>query len=1028
MDSGCTDHMISSEKYFEKSVVLRNPIDVNLPDGTKIKATKIGNVKTYFKVDDCMNEIKIGNVYFVKGLNKNILSFAKIAAKAKIEAQFDVAKIIDTKNNEVLAVAQKVDNLYFLKSYKDACVKSVNEIFVNETKLTQKERWHRALGHVNFKYLDKIIKDKLLNGLPEKLEREKMKCATCIESKMTNKPFENNREHAKSTLEIVHTDLNGPQSILGYKNQKYFLTFVDDYSKCARIYVLKSKTEVAGCLKDYANLVENKLGKRIKKFQCDKGTEYLNDEIYNFVREKGIKILPCPTDVHELNGVAERYNRSVMDVSRCLCKEAGVSKIYWPEMVETAAYLKNRTIANTIENKTPYEIFFGKKPNVKHLKIYGSRVFVRESEKKRKKWDDKSEMGVLVGYTHFGYRVLKNNKVIEARHVEIVDKSTKLICMRKQYENSPEFVNFDLDESTAESCENDDEVAANEASDGDAADGESNAADDLFENVGPRAVEVPDQRTRRASVRNRKRPERFGDAVSHCIYVNYVNANVPSTYEDAINSSESREWRKAMDEEILCLDKNETWQVVERPRDKKVIDVKWVYKRKPDGKCKARLVVRGFQQREHLENVYSPVGKMQTLKVLLSYSCMNDLHVEQMDVETAFLNGEVESEVYVYQPEGYEGDPNKVCRLRKALYGLRESPIAWYRTFNDYVKTLGFVVSNYDSCLYVNKNAKDYIYLLVFVDDLLICSRNLEAINNIKLKLTERFVMKDLGEIKSYIGIDINYYKNKNLMFLNQTKYIESLAEKYNLKEAKLYDTPMEAGLKLNQSERTDESIKYRNLIGELLYIGSGTRPDISYSVNYLSRFQNCYDSTHFKYALRVMKYLYRTKDLSLKYSRSEKAEKIDCFVDSDYAGDSVDRKSTSGYVIRMHGNVIFWKSKKQNVVAKCSTFAEYIALSEAVTEVLFIRNLCDEIFEMRLSNPFKIFEDNSGAVAIAKFGNFTKNSKHIEVQYHFINENYQKKIINIVKVETDRNLADMLTKALSKDKFMKNRLKLKLL
>lgn len=252
---------------------------------------------------------------------------------------------------------------------------------------------------------------------------------------------------------------------------------------------------------------------------------------------------------------------------------------------------------------------------------------------------------------------------------------------------------------------------------------------------------------------------------------------------------------------------------------------------------------------------------------------------------------------------------------------------------------MNFVRSNYDYCLYVNRASKDPIYILIFVDDLLICCKNKNKIEEIKTSLVKRFAMKDLVKVKNYIGIDIDYSVDKKVMTLNQTKYIESLAAKYDLEYAKLYDTPMETNLKLEQAKEVDKNIKYRNIIGELLYISTGTRPDVAYSVNYLSRFQSCYNRTHYKYALRVLKYLYKTKDLKLTYYDNIDTEILDCMVDSDYAGDNVDRKSTSGYIIRFFGNLIVWKTHKQNTVTKCSTFAEYIALSEAVTEVLFIRN-----------------------------------------------------------------------------------------
>ena len=284
----------------------------------------------------------------------------------------------------------------------------------------------------------------------------------------------------------------------------------------------------------------------------------------------------------------------------------------------------------------------------------------------------------------------------------------------------------------------------------------------------------------------------------------------------------------------------------------------------------------------------------------------------------------------------------------------------------------------------------------------------------------ERFIMKDLGKIDQYIGIDIEYSEDRDKSTLSQTKYIESLAIKYNLENAKLYD--MESNLPLEQANEINERIKYRNLIGELLYVSTGTRPDIAYSVNYFSRYQSCYDQRHFKYAMRILKYLFKTKDLKLTYYNNVDSEVLDSMVDSDYAGDNVARKSTTGFIIRLYGNLIFWKTHKQSTVTKCSTFAEYTAISEAVTESLFIRNLLCKSFNVKFNKPIKMFEDNSGAIAMAKFGNFTKNSKHIEVQYHYINENYENGIIDVVKIDSKFNLADMLTKSLDKTKFLQNR------
>ncbi|KAK2577963.1 hypothetical protein KPH14_012263 [Odynerus spinipes] len=274
-----------------------------------------------------------------------------------------------------------------------------------------------------------------------------------------------------------------------------------------------------------------------------------------------------------------------------------------------------------------------------------------------------------------------------------------------------------------------------------------------------------------------------------------------------------------------------------------------------------------------------------------------------------------------------------------------------------------------------------------------------------------------MGQVKTYLGIDIEYDEKKSEMSLSQKNYIESLVRKYELESAKLYATPMEQNLKCNPAESLCENIQYRNLIGVLLYLSTGTRPDISYSVNYLSRFQNCYDNSHYKYALRILKYLYLTKDLKLNFKRNLDNDLVDCFVDADWAGDPTDRKSTTGYVIRMFGNVIDWKSRKQSSVTKSSTGAEYVALSESVSEVLAIKELLQD-FNIIIKEPIKIYEDNVGAVDISHLGNFTKRSKYIKVHYHFVNENYLMGKIDVVKIDSKENIADIFTKSLGRNKF----------
>ena len=347
LDSGCTDHVINDDKYYSDSIILKVPVNVKIGDGTILEATKVGNVISKFQVFNEKIEIKMKNVFFVEKMDRNLISYAKITNNNKIVSKENTSKVYNSLN-ELIAIAWKEGSLYKMYSYIDE-EKESNMAMKTDKSMTSKEKWHRILGHVNFSYLNTMCKNHVLEGLPEEVESDYLKCATCIQNKMHNLPFDNNRTKANVILELVHTDLNGPHATTGFNGEKYFLTFVDDYSKLTKIYTIKSKSEVHDCFVDYINLVENMTGSKVKKLRCDNGTEYLNSAIYKFIREKGISINACPPYTHELNGTAERYNRSVMDVSRCLLAEAKVHNSFWSEVVCAAAYLKNRTIANTIE-------------------------------------------------------------------------------------------------------------------------------------------------------------------------------------------------------------------------------------------------------------------------------------------------------------------------------------------------------------------------------------------------------------------------------------------------------------------------------------------------------------------------------------------------------------------------------------------------------------------------------------------------------------------------------------------------------
>lgn len=972
IDSGCTDHITKTDEYFYSSVDLKTKTEVKLGNSDVIKATKIGNIMCRFRSGDKNITVDIKNVYYVPEIGRNLLSVSSIMSTNKTVIFSGKYAEIYNEKNEFLFHSKQNKKLFSItcEVLKGADAISANHIAKN---MSTKERFHRILGHVNFKDLNIMCRDKYLDDLPDHLDNNFISCKICLESKMSNKEYASERRRARYCGEIVHSDVKY-LDVDGFNGEKYFVTFIEDYSRIARAYPIKNKSEVYDKFVEYFNILKNYAEGPLCEFRCDNGKEFLNKEFYNLAKNEGFRIFPCIAYNHQLNGVAERYNRTIMDRVRCLRKESKLDRKYWPEFVLAACFVGNRLRnSSTFESKTPFEIFFGRKPSAKNLKIYGSRVYVRIPDEKRKTSDDKAVEGILIGYTDLGYRVLINGKIELARNVQVVEPGTDFIQISDDEENDDNEIEKDNNEGST--------------------------------------IDRP--------VRKRRLPNKYDDFI---ISVNLADLDAPKSFDEAINSVDSQNWKDAMIKEFSALNDSKTWELIPKPVDKKILSVKWVYKKKSEDNFKARLVVRGYEQKDQIDEIYAPVAKMSTLRLLLSLSVKRGFNVHHMDVETAFLNSDVKSEVYVSQPDGFIKNENMVYHLKKSLYGLRESPRNWYDHFNNFITKLGFTRSNHDLCLYCN--VKSEIYCILFVDDLLICGPDKELIESIKSEFKIQFKMKDLGNVKRYLGIEIDFNKSTREMKLSQEEYIETLAEKFGIVHSRIKHTPMETGLKLFEG-KINESLNYRNLIGALSYIAQATRPDIMYAINYLSRFQNCCSDTHYKHAIRILIYLYHSKHLSLHFT-GDSDIMICGYSDSDWAGDPTDSKSTTGSIIKVFGNPIFWKTVKQKSVSRSSTQAEYIALAYTIEEILFIKNILVDLgLSKDLLNEIKIYVDNISCIMLAKNGNFSKRSKHINVALHFVHDTVNNKLIDVVKIDGNVNLADTFTKSLCRDKFENYRYKM---
>ncbi|KAL4317979.1 hypothetical protein GQ457_18G008540 [Hibiscus cannabinus] len=529
---------------------------------------------------------------------------------------------------------------------------------------------------------------------------------------------------------------------------------------------------------------------------------------------------------------------------------------------------------------------------------------------------------------------------------------------------------------------------------------------------------------------NVKAPSRFGfeDMASFALH---ISSDDPVTFQGAITSQEKGKWMAAMVEEMESLRKNQTWELVRLPEGKKAIGCKWVYKRKlavseKEGeKFKARLVAKGFSQQKGVDydEIFSPVVRHTSIRAVLALVASSDLHLEQMDVKTAFLHGDLEEQIYMQQPEGFtqSGDEHLVCRLKKSLYGLKQSPRQWYKRFDSYMIQIGYKRCEYDCCVYV-KSLDDgsFIFLLLYVDDMLIAAKNMHDVVGLKALLSQEFDMKDLGAAKKILGMKIHRDRSSRKLWLSQQSYVEKVLDRFGMSNAKPVSTPLANHFKLSSElcPKTDKEceemakVPYASAVGCLMYAMVCTRPDLAHVVGHVSK----PGRRHWEAIKWIFRYLKGTVGHGIVFGSQQHDPLVVGYVDSDYAGDLDDRRSTTGYVFTLGGGPICWKSTVQPIVALSTTEAEYMAVAEAAKEALWLIGLVKELGLEQ--GGVQLHCNSQSAIHLAKNQVYHARMKHIDVRFHKIRELIASDEILLQKVHTANNAADMLTKTVVTDKF----------
>ena len=506
----------------------------------------------------------------------------------------------------------------------------------------------------------------------------------------------------------------------------------------------------------------------------------------------------------------------------------------------------------------------------------------------------------------------------------------------------------------------------------------------------------------------------------------YEKCNVtfvePSTFEEA---SKEEGWLDAMKEEMCMIEKNQIWKLVKRPKNRNVIGLKWVYRAKmnPGGslhKLKARLVVKGYAQQPGVDfgDTFAAVARHDTIRLLIALAAKNKWKMFHLDVKSAFLNGDLEEEIFVDHPQGFEvaRKEGMVYKLYKALYGLKQAPKAWYSKIDSYLVECGFRRSENEATLYTRKDEEGkFLIVSLYVDDMLVTGSDEMQISNFKSEMERVFEMSDLGLMTYFLGIEIHQDKEGN--FISQQKYARDILKKFKMESCKAVATPLVANEKLskeNGGARIDESV-YRSLIGSLLYL-TITRRDLMFAASLLSRFMQAPGENHMVAAKRVLRYVKSTQDYGIWF-KAENSVCLQGFSDSDWAGSLDDSKSTSGYAFSFGSGVFSWSSKKQEVLAQSSTEAECIIVAGAANQALWLRKMMEDLDE-GLKEPIVIWVDNKSTILIARNLVFHGRSKHIKVKFHALRQAEANYEIKLQHCCSNDQVVDILTKGLQKGKF----------
>ncbi|CAI5936643.1 unnamed protein product [Closterium sp. NIES-65] len=932
---------------------------------------------------------------------------------------------------------------------------------------------HCRFGHVALPQLQQLFKEERVKGLMIKGEpKEVGSCETCLTSKFSRFPFHSVEGKSSDPVELVHVDLVGPMKVKGDGGALYSMTMVDDNTRLTWSFPLAKKSDAARIIiEEWLPLVERESGKRVKAIRSDRGGEFLGAEFRSWLKRHGIKQQLTTAYTPQSNGVAERANQTIMEGGRTMLVDSGLPLRFWPLAIRHATVIKNRVLTHVGgQHWVPMEKWRGKKPLVDMLRVFGCMGLVHVPKENCDKLQAAAMWAVHLGLAQGGKGWLmwdpKANTIFTTRDAKFMEglmfkewlergrskvtiplgivvgtNDPLLIPIELSSSSEVTEVSHDLGGAEGEATEVEGVLQQEEAPVAERWD----AGEEVQQPTS--SPSLPSRRTtqgKRGAVRGgvkegaaKERPKRAahprdflkyerlggpkallvqgeeddeekgaeGEMEQICCFgVNLPHE--PASMEEALAGDDLEAWLASREDEFQSLMENGTWTLTNLPPGRKALDCTWILRVKTDaeGKLerrKTRLVIKGFQQREGVDfkEVFAPVAKAPTLWVLLAAAAVCGWKVKQMDVKTA-------------------------------------SSMAWLM---EVLEALGFKVSGCDESLFMTEGEEEKVFLLVYVDDILLFSPSLERIKEVQGKLKETFQCKALGPVGYYLGLHVERDEVKGWLRLHQHKYLAAMGKWYGLEEGRNVKTPLPSGFQLHLDEEEGEVLepefqrRFRSMVGSLMYASVNTRLDISFAVSQLARVVSRPLQEHLDAAERLVRYCMATSRVGLQYSvhgqlKQKGVEEVStktgaparrghlylsCFTDATWASAISDATSHGGYVCCVGGSPVSWKSKKQGEIAHSSTESEYMALFHGVKEVIWMRRLLEELGQEQ-EGPTPVFCDSQGAIAMARNAVLHGLNKHMHIKWHWVRKEVKKGTVSLHYINTTKQPADFFMKRLA--------------